>query len=80
MLIRSKKNQTAQERLDKLLSSRIFSFHQYSVNQLNKFIAVNGDCSRPDLGLSEEDKLRLINEVNIAYHCAASVKFDAPVQ
>ena len=79
MLIRSKKNQTAQERLDKLLSSRIFSFHQYSVNQLNKFIAVNGDCSQPDLGLSDEDKLRLINEVNIVYHCAASVKLDAPV-
>ena len=79
VLIRSKKDQTAQERLNELLSSKIFSFHQYSVNQLNKFVAVNGDCSQPDMGLSDEDKQRLIGEVNIVFHCAASVKFDAPV-
>jgi len=79
VLIRSKKDQSAQERLDELLRSKIFSFHQYSVNQFNKFVAVNGDCSQPDMGLSEEDKLSLINEVNLVFHCAASVKFDAPV-
>lgn len=79
VLIRSKKDQSAQERLDELLRSKIFSFHQYSVKQFNKFVAVNGDCSQPDMGLSEEDKLTLMNEVNLVFHCAASVKFDAPV-
>ena len=79
VLIRSKKNASAQQRLDDLLRSKIFSFHQYSVSQLNKFVAVNGDCSQPDMGLSEEDKQTLVNEVNIVFHCAASVKFDAPV-
>ena len=79
VLIRSKKNVSAQQRLDDLLRSKIFSFHQYSVSQLNKFVAVNGDCSQPDMGLSEEDKQILIDEVNIVFHCAASVKFDAPV-
>jgi len=79
VLIRSKKDATAQERLDELLRSKIFSFHQYSVNQLNKFVAISGDCSLPDLGINDEDKQTLINEVNIVFHCAASVKFDAPV-
>ena len=79
VLIRSKKDATAQERLDELLKSKIFSFHQYSVNQFNKFVALNGDCSQFDMGLSDEDKLKLINEVNIVFHCAASVRFDASV-
>lgn len=79
VLIRSKKNASAKERLDELLRSKIFSFHQYSVNQLNKFVALDGDCSQVDMGLSEQDKQTLINEVDLVFHCAASVKFDASV-
>ncbi|XP_044764594.1 uncharacterized protein LOC123321154 [Coccinella septempunctata] len=37
---------------------------------------VNGDCVEKDLGLSEEDKQMLIQEVNYVIHCAATVRFD----
>lgn len=78
VLIRSKEGQTCQDRLDELLKSKIFSFHQYSANQFSKFVAINGDTSEPDMGLNESDKMTLINEVDLVFHCAASVKFDAP--
>jgi len=79
VLIRSKKGQTAQERLDELLKSKAFTFHDYSADQLKKLIAINGDCSLPDMGLSDEDKRKMIDEVNFVFHCAASVRFDAAI-
>lgn len=37
---------------------------------------INGDCVEKDLGLSNEDKQILIEEVNYIIHCAATVRFD----
>lgn len=30
----------------------------------------------PDLALSPEDRQTIINEVNIIFHCAATIRFD----
>lgn len=43
----------------------------------SKVIAVIGDCNKPNLGLSEQDRNTLINEVNTVFHVAATVRFDA---
>lgn len=37
---------------------------------------IPGDVSVSDLGLSRDDRKKLINEVNIIYHCAATIRFD----
>lgn len=37
---------------------------------------INGDCVEKDLGLSNEDKQMLIEEVNYIIHCAATVRFN----
>jgi alcohol-forming fatty acyl-CoA reductase len=37
---------------------------------------VSGDISAEGLGISEEDKLELTENVNIIFHCAAVVRFD----
>lgn len=37
---------------------------------------MSGDCSLPDLGLSEQDRLVLLTEVDVIFHCAATVRFD----
>lgn len=37
---------------------------------------MEGDCSLPMLGLSQENVNTIINEVNVIIHCAAVVKFD----
>lgn len=42
--------------------------------------AIEGDCLEPNLGISEKDQITLQNEVNIVFHVAATVKFDAPLR
>lgn len=45
-----------------------------------KLIAVQGDLTEPNLGLSENDRSIMIENVNIVFHSAATVKFDEPLK
>lgn len=38
--------------------------------------AVAGDVSHLGLGLSKEDRKKLTDEVNLIWHCAATIRFD----
>lgn len=42
-----------------------------------KIVFVNGDMTLPGLGITEEDRNVLKNEVNIVFHSAASTNFGA---
>lgn len=37
---------------------------------------IAGDCVVPNMGLSEADRQLLMKEVDIIFHCAATVRFD----
>lgn len=41
-----------------------------------KVIAVAGDIALPDAGLNETDRQMLMGEVDVIFHCAATVRFD----
>lgn len=41
---------------------------------------VDGDCSLPDLGLSNSNINTLINKVNIIFHGAATVRFNEHIR
>lgn len=41
-----------------------------------KVTAIAGDISLPDVGLKEKDKQLVIEEVDVIFHCAATVRFD----
>lgn len=43
---------------------------------LNQCHVIPGDVSQSDLGISEDDRKLLAEEVSIIYHCAATVRFD----
>lgn len=43
---------------------------------LNQCHVIPGDVVEPDLGISAEDRELLFNEIDIVYHCAATVRFD----
>jgi len=47
---------------------------------MNKVKPVPGDVAEDKLGLSEEDKRRVINSVHIIFHNAALVKFNADLK
>jgi thioester reductase-like protein len=41
-----------------------------------KIIAVEGDCTQPGLGLSPDDRKRVVEHVNVVFHMAATVRFN----
>lgn len=45
-------------------------------NVQKKLHPVEGDCSLPLLGLKPEDRKVLVEEVNLIFHMAATVRFD----
>jgi fatty acyl-CoA reductase len=39
-----------------------------------------GDLLMPNLGLSNEDRQAIVNNVSIVFHSAATVRFDEPLK
>lgn len=42
----------------------------------NKIIPISGDIISPDLSMSESDKEKIIENVNIVIHCAATLNYN----
>lgn len=76
VLIRPKKGANASERLDKLKEESVFiRLRQENPKMLNKLVPIGGDVSSLQLGLSKES-IKLMENVSIIFHSAASVRFD----
>lgn len=43
---------------------------------INKVDAVEGDVMLPNLGISDKDRTMLAKEVELIFHCAATIRFD----
>ncbi|EZA60709.1 hypothetical protein DMN91_002292 [Ooceraea biroi] len=77
LLIRPKKGQDVQGRLQELLNAPLFQkLKRDSPDELLKIIPVAGDVTEPELGISAADQDMLIRSVSIVFHSAATVKFD----
>ncbi|XP_038219899.1 putative fatty acyl-CoA reductase CG5065 [Zerene cesonia] len=80
LFIRPKKGKTPKQRLEELLSDALFekvrNLRGGVETLLQKMQLVSGDVIEPDLGLSDEDRNIIINEVDIIVHAAATVRFD----
>lgn len=48
--------------------------------QLEKIIVIKGDVSIDGLGISEADKIKLIENTTVVFHCAANVRFDQAIE
>lgn len=82
ILIRPKNGQNTKQRLEDFVQSNFFtSCGRLDTSILrSKISAVVGDITIPQLGLSEEHRQLLIDNVSIVFHSAASVKFDDPLK
>lgn len=47
---------------------------------MSKVYAVSGDIAEDGLGLQDDQKTYLEDNVNIVFHSAATVKFDEPLR
>uniref|UniRef100_A0A1B0G9J6 Fatty acyl-CoA reductase n=1 Tax=Glossina morsitans morsitans TaxID=37546 RepID=A0A1B0G9J6_GLOMM len=77
MLVRQKKNSNVTKRLEEIFNDPIFDTMKMMKPKFrHHIISIPGDCMLPDLGLSPEDRRILIENVNIVFHMAATVRFD----
>ena len=75
VLIRAHSDGEADERLQKVLA-RLYDKPPASAARVR---AVRGDLLQDGLGLSAEDRVRLIDSVDRIVHCAASISFELPL-
>ncbi|KAJ4443265.1 hypothetical protein ANN_04933 [Periplaneta americana] len=77
LMLRSKKGKDWQTRLDETFQDVIFDRLKKEVPDFEqKITIVSGDCQAEQLGLSSSDRRLIIEEVDIVFHVAATVRFD----
>ena len=85
-MIRNSKNRqgklvSAQERLERLLDNPEFVLLQDRKKEiLQRTEVISADLSTPGFGLSSEQRERICCKTNFIIHCAASIRFDQPIQ
>lgn len=81
VLVRHKKGNTPEQRIADLLNGPLFEpLSQSNPDFKTKLVAIEGDLMLPDLGISAEDEKKLIDNVNVVFHSAATVRFDEPIK
>jgi thioester reductase-like protein len=75
VLVRASDDQSAQARLDGLFAQLYDELPAGAA----RVSVVRGDLLQPGLGLSDEDRARLVASVERIVHCAASISFDLPL-
>lgn len=85
VLIRPKRDKLPSERLAELLKTPLFDQVRALASNSgqsigDRVIVVEGDVTHANLGLSEQNLLRIMNEVSVIFHSAATVKFDEPLK
>lgn len=82
MLLRPKRGKSVEQRLQELIKNDVFEFllNEQSPDIFNKLIAIAGDVSEENLGISSKDREVLINNVNVIIHSAATLDFHEPLK
>ncbi|XP_065215844.1 putative fatty acyl-CoA reductase CG8306 [Planococcus citri] len=78
LLIRSKYKKDASARWEDLKRHAVFTKlkEERDEHLFDNVVVVAGDVGEENLGLSEGDKANVIENVNMVYHCAATLDFD----
>ncbi|XP_011495914.1 PREDICTED: putative fatty acyl-CoA reductase CG8306 [Ceratosolen solmsi marchali] len=82
ILIRPRKGKNAQDRMQDVINNSVFDkIKQEGQTALfKKLIPVGGDVGEDHLGLSSEDRLALVEHIQIVFHSAATLDFQADLK
>ena len=81
LLIRHKKGKKPSERLEEIINCKLFDeIKKLNINYKEKLEVVEGDLTLPKLGLSDADREKIIENVNIIFNSAATIRFDEPLE
>ena len=77
VLIRPKRDQLSNVRLQKLFDSPLFkNLKETNASSFKKVFAITGDITLPRLGMSNDDFDMVIEKSSVVFHSAATVGFD----
>ncbi|XP_050359935.1 fatty acyl-CoA reductase 1-like [Nymphalis io] len=78
VLIRGKKGVNTHNRLQQMFDVPVFDkLKALKPNALNKVIPIEGDVTKPELDIKTSDEQKLIDNVSVVFHSAATVRFIA---
>ncbi|XP_013143046.1 PREDICTED: fatty acyl-CoA reductase 1-like [Papilio polytes] len=81
VMIRPKKETMPSQRLAKTFGDPVFDgLKKMQPNFIDKIEAIEGDIADIRLGISESNWKKLTEEVDVIFHMAAVVRFDAPLK
>ncbi|KAJ7329297.1 hypothetical protein JRQ81_015471 [Phrynocephalus forsythii] len=81
ILVRPKAGQLIQNRVENMVKCKLFDrVREEWPNFHEKIKPINAELTQPELGIAPEDAAELLSEVNIVFHCAATVRFDEPLK
>ncbi|XP_047370185.1 fatty acyl-CoA reductase wat-like isoform X1 [Vespa velutina] len=81
VLIRRKKDRSVSKRMEEIVENSLFNtLRKQQPGFQNRLVAIEGDCSLPNLGISITDRAKLIREVSIVFHLAATVRFNEKIK
>jgi len=81
VLMREKRGRSVENRLDDMFKLPLFQRLRNEKPQLfKKVVPVNGDVCLPHLGLTDQQREMLINEVNVVFHFAAILRLEAKLK
>ncbi|XP_035741464.1 fatty acyl-CoA reductase wat-like isoform X1 [Vespa mandarinia] len=81
VLIRMKKDKSVSKRMEEIFESSLFNtLRKQQPGFQNRIVAIEGDCSLPNLGISTTDRAKLIREVSIVFNVAATVRFNENIK
>ncbi|XP_037932388.1 fatty acyl-CoA reductase 1 [Teleopsis dalmanni] len=80
VLLRPKKGLDLNQRLEKLRNANVFNvLKTTNPDAFDKLYAIPGDVTLPCLGITEDHK-KLMENVSVVYHSAATIRFDEPME
>ncbi|XP_013888639.1 fatty acyl-CoA reductase 1 [Austrofundulus limnaeus] len=81
VMVRSKAGQSPQARVADMINCKLFEKLQAEQPDFaEKIVAVNSDLTLQELDLSKEDQSFLVENINVIFHCAATVRFNEPLK
>lgn len=77
LLVRPKKGKEPVQRIEEIVSSKLFNTLREDYPEFHKkLIPVCGDILHDNLGVCQTDEQKMIDNVQIVFHSAATVRFD----
>ncbi|XP_050421309.1 fatty acyl-CoA reductase 1-like [Adelges cooleyi] len=81
IIVRSKKGLTAEQRTTKMYNENLFDrLRKERPGFMNYINVIVGDLTESPLGLSTVDRDWIVRNVNYIFHCAATIRFDEPIE